>query len=108
MAIRRAGPIAIRHSMGGELMDEYVIVVFPDSRDVVIDGNEEAGKTNTRLLVNAGRHTFSLQGEQNFSPSQQTVLVRNTRPNDPLTVNFEKLPAVADGGDTGNQPRGEE
>ncbi|MDX1429800.1 MAG: hypothetical protein R3282_05910, partial [Rhodothermales bacterium] len=87
-------------------MDEFVIVVFPDSRDVVIDGNEEAGKTNTLIVVNTGRHTFSLQGEQNFTPREQTVLVKNTRANDPLTVEFHKLPAVADDGGTENQPRG--
>ena len=66
---------------------EYVIVLFRESRTVLIDGNE-AGPTNETLRVNEGFHTFSLAGPANFTPPEQTIKIANTTQVSPQGVSF--------------------
>ena len=66
---------------------EFVIVFFRESRTVLIDGNE-AGSTNETLRVGQGFHTFSLTGQADFTPLEQTVKIANTTQVGPQGVSF--------------------
>lgn len=67
---------------------EYVIVECNESREVLID-NEQNGHTNKTLRVGAGQHTFSLGGEQNYMPGEITLTVADTSVIEPLTIEFK-------------------
>lgn len=66
---------------------EYVIVKFHQDRVVLID-DQENGRTNRSLRVGAGTHTFSLEGDKDFSPEEITCVVDNTSILEPLEVEF--------------------
>lgn len=68
---------------------ENVIVIFPESRSVLVDG-EVTGETNSILRVNEGTHTFKLSDPQDYKPKWRRVLVSQTNPNNPKEVTFEK------------------
>jgi hypothetical protein len=68
---------------------EFVIVRFPEIRDVILDGNQ-CGSTGQKLLVEAGPHTFVLGGLQNYSPPQQEVDVAGTTNANPMEVTFAR------------------
>jgi hypothetical protein len=68
---------------------EHVLVHFPVSRTVLIDG-EESGKTNVVLRVEEGTHTFSLGSPQDYRPSSRSVNVKGTSPIKPREVTFVK------------------
>ncbi len=70
---------------------EHVLVHFPESRTVLIDG-EESGATNAVLRVEEGSHTFSLGGPEDYLPSSRTVNVSGTSPIKPRKVTFVKKP----------------
>ena len=72
----------------------YVIVLFPDPREVYIDdaaqgSNKSASGRPRALFVNAGKHTFRLDG-QNVAPPQQDVEVPDRSILDPFPVEFKK------------------
>ena len=69
---------------------EYVRVVFPESRIVLIDG-EEGGLTNRSLRIDEGTHTFKLDGDQDYTPNWRRPTVTGTNPNAPMEVIFEKI-----------------
>ncbi len=48
---------------------EYVKVVFPDKRRVVIDGKDN-GETNEILRVDIGTHLFDLDVPKNYKPTK--------------------------------------
>jgi hypothetical protein len=73
---------------------EFLIVRFPRSREVRVDGVPQ-GKTNFILQFEAGKHTVTLGPPWNFSPLEQTVLLQNTSPLDPYKVEFHLLPPAA-------------
>jgi hypothetical protein len=66
---------------------EYVIVHFRESRTVLIDG-KESGATNETLRVDEAFHTFSLAGPANFTPTEQTVEIKNSTQICPKEVSF--------------------
>jgi hypothetical protein len=68
---------------------EYVIVRFPESRIVLING-EEGGNTDRMLRVNEGTHTFKLDGPKDYKPAWRRPTVTGTNPNEPMEVIFEK------------------
>ncbi len=68
-------------------MDEYAFVKYPTVRGVVIDGNP-SGQTDSLLQVSAGHHTFALDGDADYEPPSQQVLVQGTTANDPMIVEF--------------------
>jgi hypothetical protein len=69
---------------------EYVIVKFPESRTVLIDG-EEGGLTGRILLVEKGTHLFQLNDPQDYQPPSNQQVVANTTFVKPLEVRFEKV-----------------
>ena len=68
---------------------EFIIVKFPETRSVLIDG-EEGGFTNTTLRMEEGTHTFSLGGKQDYKPSTLTLKIQRTTMVKPMEVIFEK------------------
>jgi hypothetical protein len=66
---------------------EHLLVKFPVSRTVLIDG-EEAGRTNTVLRVEEGTHTIGLGDPRDYKPSSRTVKVKGTSPIKPREVTF--------------------
>ena len=75
-------------------MDEFVIVVYPRKRDVVVDGAVTA-KTRETFILETGHHTFSLAGPVDYGPSSQSHLVQHTTANDPFVVVFTQKSTVA-------------
>jgi hypothetical protein len=74
---------------------EFVIVEFPDRREVLVDGidhgfNRELNKEERILRVAEGLHRFRLRGPENYVPVWQTVEVSGTDSIEPLRVVFRK------------------
>ena len=67
---------------------EFVKVVFPGERDVIIDG-QLSGKTNTILLVGLGHHVFTLGGDPHYTPPAVNQLVSGTSIEFPMIIRFE-------------------
>ncbi|MBY0574670.1 MAG: PEGA domain-containing protein [Undibacterium sp.] len=68
---------------------EYVIVTYPTSRIVNIDG-ENGGKTNQVLRVDAGKHQFDLGSMANYTPTFRKINVKDTTVLSPLEIIFNK------------------
>jgi hypothetical protein len=68
---------------------EYVIVKYPVSRTVLVDG-EPAGSTNEILRMDEGTHTFALDGAKDYTPLSQTLEIQGTNSVSPKEVTFEK------------------
>lgn len=68
---------------------EYVIVKYPESRKVLVDG-EVTGLTSEVLMLEEGTHTFELDGPKHYKPLSQTLVVKGTNPVKPMEVTFEK------------------
>ena len=79
----------MREREGIEFM-EYVKVIFPEKREVIIDG-EDGGATGDVLLVEKGTHTFELSDPQNYTPASQDAVVHNTTFVQPMEVIFEMV-----------------
>jgi hypothetical protein len=75
-------------------MDEFVIVVYPRKRDVVVGGAVTA-TTRKTFILETGHHTFSLAGPDDYGPSSQSHLVQHTTANDPFVVVFTQKSTVA-------------
>lgn len=67
---------------------EYLVVRFPRSRRVKID-DEFNGRTEDLIELEAGRHVVSLGPPYNFTPEEQTIILKGTSELDPREVNFE-------------------
>jgi hypothetical protein len=68
---------------------EHLLVIFPVSRTVLIDG-EESGMTNTVLRVEEGTHTMGLGEPRDYKPLSRTVIIKGTSPIKPRKVTFVK------------------
>lgn len=66
---------------------EYVIVKFHQDRAVLID-EQENGRTNCNLRVGAGRHTFRLVGNKDYSPESLTCVIHGTSILEPKEIVF--------------------
>ncbi len=66
---------------------EWVKVKYWRRRTVFIDGHP-IGVTNRLLRVGEGRHRFELSPPKNYTPEQQTRMVRNTSRVRPLIIVF--------------------
>jgi hypothetical protein len=71
-------------------MKEFILVVFDEIREVIIDDNPSGYIAGTVIDVDAGTHTISLAGENNFSPLNQDVKPTETTILRPLKVHFTK------------------
>lgn len=68
----------------------HVIVSFPTSRFVYIDG-EKNGRTNKTLRVDAGSHVFDLGPFKNYEPESQIVVVSGGTVLVPQEIVFTKI-----------------
>jgi hypothetical protein len=68
---------------------EYLIVHFVRSRRVKID-DEFNGRTEELIELEAGKHNVSLGPPSNFTPEEQTIILKNTSELDPREVTFEE------------------
>lgn len=74
---------------------EYVIVEFPERREVFMGGVSQGDNLNDigghRILrVAAGKHTFTLGGQNDYDPDHQLVDVNGTTSNLPRRIIFTK------------------
>jgi hypothetical protein len=74
---------------------EFVIVQFPDRREVLVDGvsfghNRELTGDLRILQVGEGVHRFRLRGPDDYVPLWTTIDVTDTDVNAPLRVVFGK------------------
>ena len=67
---------------------EYVIVKYPTSRDVYING-ERNGKTNESLRVDAGSNTFDLGEPRDYHPVSVEAVIEDTNVLEPKEIEFE-------------------
>lgn len=68
---------------------EYLVVRFPQSRAVMIDG-EFNGLTGRLIELEAGTHTISLGPPPNFTPESQQVVLKDTSALNPKEVVFHE------------------
>ena len=72
---------------------EYVVVEFPDKRDVFVDDVETpVAVTNELFEVEEGTHCFKLGGPKDYQPEVYCGLVTGTIPANPMIVVFTKTP----------------
>ena len=74
---------------------QYVIVEFPERREVFMGGVSQGDNLNDTgghriLRVAAGKHTFTLGGPKDYDPDSQLVDVHGTTPGQPRRVIFTK------------------
>jgi transposase len=70
---------------------EYLLVTFPEDRDVLADG-DRVGVTNHTILISANEYVISLNGA-GYAPTSQDVVVAGTSIMRPMVVAF--TPAAA-------------
>jgi len=69
---------------------EFLVVLFPRSRRVMING-EFMGTTNKKLELEIGKYEVTLGPPPNFTPEKRDVDLRNTSSLMPMTVEFEEV-----------------
>ena len=74
---------------------QFVIVEFPDRREVLVDGighghNRESAGEFRIIQVNEGLHRFRLRGPDDYTPLWLTLEVVSTNENAPLHVVFTR------------------
>jgi hypothetical protein len=74
------------------MSNEYILVTFPELRDVLTDGNV-VGKTNRTLLLPADEYMVSLSGA-GYSPAEQDVVLAGTSAQHPKVVAFTQTAAA--------------
>jgi hypothetical protein len=71
---------------------EYVIVTFPDPRDVFVDNADDSvATTNQMFQVEQGTHYFNLGQPLNYSPATYICRVTGTIPAEPMKIPFKKV-----------------
>ncbi|MCP4766831.1 MAG: hypothetical protein GY875_11235 [Gammaproteobacteria bacterium] len=66
---------------------EYVIISFPGSRDVYVDG-ERTGRSGDVIQIEAGIHRFDLGSPRGYEPEFQEVMVSDTSAINPIKIVF--------------------
>ena len=72
-------------------MNEFILVVFYEIREVVINGAASGYNTGEVIEVPPGTNTISLDGAADFTPTEQDVNPTGTNPLQPETVTFTKV-----------------
>lgn len=67
----------------------YVIVKYPETRDVNID-DDLNGQTNDVLRVDDGTHVFDLGQPLDYEPAEQEVVVTGTDILIPMEITFTR------------------
>jgi ABC-type amino acid transport substrate-binding protein len=75
---------------------EYLLVSFPEDRDVLADG-DRVGVTNHTILITANEYTITLSGDD-YVPTSQDVVVAGTSIMRPLVVVFRAAAAAVAAG----------
>ena len=71
---------------------EYVIVEFPDIRDVFVDnGDNPVASTNEMFELEEGTHYFNLGQPLNYRPAPARATVTGTIPANPMKIVFTKV-----------------
>ena len=70
-------------------MPEYLEVLFPRQREVLING-DNMGETNVILELEGGMYEVTLGPPPNFTPLQHQVDLRNTSAMTPMQIKFEE------------------
>lgn len=73
---------------------EYLLVHFigsPRSRRVMIDGVFN-GRTGVLIQLQPGTYTVTLGPPANFTPTEFTIVLKDTAELAPLEVTFDRLP----------------
>jgi PEGA domain len=68
---------------------EYLIVHFPESRRVLIDGSDR-GRTDETLELERGTYLVTLSPPVDYKPVQRKVALKRTSPVSPLEIRFAK------------------
>jgi len=72
---------------------EYVVVEYPDDREVCVDG-QVAGQANDTLMIERGHHEFDLGDPKDYQPASLEINVQDTTPVGPLIIrNFQPIGA---------------
>ncbi len=71
-------------------MPEYLEVLFPQRRTVLING-EEMGETNQLLELEGGRYEVTLAPPPDFTPERRTIDLRNSSALMPQQVEFQEI-----------------
>lgn len=71
---------------------EFVIVAFPDVRDVFVDdGDDSVATTNEIFELEEGTHYFNLGQPLNYRPATDWCMVTGTIPANPMKIVFTKV-----------------
>lgn len=71
-------------------MNEYILVVFDEIREVIIDETASGYNTGEVIELGAGTHTITLEEPKDFSPLEQDVNPSDTSPIRPQKIYFSK------------------
>lgn len=69
-------------------MNEFILVVFSEIREVIIDEVASGYNTGDVIEIGAGTHTISLVEPKNFTPLEQDIKPSGTSPIQPQEVFF--------------------
>jgi len=69
---------------------EYLLVHFPETRRVLIDGVDQ-GRTEETLELEAGTYLVTLSPPVDYKPKKRKVALKNTSPISPLEIRFAKI-----------------
>ena len=72
-------------------MNEYILVEFDETREVIVDENASGYNTGEVIELGTGTHTISLANPKNFSPLEQNVNPSGTSPIQPQRIYFLKV-----------------
>jgi hypothetical protein len=72
---------------------EFVVVSYPASRDVRVDG-QISGKTNVTIRVQRGHHTFDLGEPLDYQPASVEKRIRKTTTIRPMLIDDFRLLGV--------------
>lgn len=76
---------------------EFLLVAFPESRRVLVDGDDE-GETNKILPLRANEYIITLSGT-GYTPPEQRVVLSGTTVNDPIRIEFQPAAPSVPGAD---------
>jgi hypothetical protein len=71
-------------------MPEYLEVLFPQQRPVLINGLS-MGETNVLLELEGGEYVVTLGPPPDFTPAQKRIDLRNTSALTPMQVEFKEI-----------------
>jgi hypothetical protein len=72
-------------------MNNFILVRFNESREVIIDDAESGYMTGYVIEIEPGTHTISLAGPNNFTPTEQDIIPTGSSPINPSIVIFSTV-----------------